>query len=71
MRLLAQLGCSVVFALDKDVNILADKNIKRLKSYVNVAYLRDYQGLLDEKDSPVDKGPQVFEQLYKNRLLLR
>ena len=71
MQLLAQLGCSVVFALDKDVNILADKNIKRLKSYVNVAYLRDFDNLLDEKDSPVDKGPEVFQKLYKKRLLLQ
>ena len=67
MKLLIQLGCTVVFALDKDVDIKKDRNIQKLVHYVNVEYIGDRDGLLDDKDSPVDKGKEVFEKLYANR----
>lgn len=67
MKILARLGCDVVFALDKDVNIRADHNIEKLRRYVNVSYIYDIKDLLDEKDSPVDKGEEVFRQLYNER----
>lgn len=67
MKMLARLGCRVVFALDKDVNVLNDHNIQRLARYVNVEYICDDTGLLDEKDAPVDKGAEVFRELYNKR----
>lgn len=67
MRLLAKLGVHVVFALDKEVNIRSDKNIQALRRYVNVEYFYDFTNLLGEKDAPVDKGKEVFEQLYNTR----
>lgn len=66
--ILIKLGFDVVFALDKEIRIRDDKNISRLKRYVNVYYLWDRYNLLDEKDAPVDKGEEVFKQLYDNRL---
>lgn len=71
MKLLAKLGVRVVFALDKEVRIRDDHNIEKLKQYTNVEYLWDRQDLLDEKDSPVDKGLEVFKQLYEQRLRYR
>lgn len=71
VKILAKLGCRVVFALDKDVNILLDHNIKRLSRYVRVEYLLDTGDMLDEKDSPVDRGQDVFNTLYENRILYR
>lgn len=68
LKLLAGLGCRVVFALDKDVKITSDKRIASLKNYVNVDYIWDRYNLLDEKDSPVDKGKEVFEKLYAGRI---
>ena len=68
MKILAKLGCRVVFALDKDVRIRDDHNIKILKNYVDVDYLWDKADLLDDKDAPVDKGLEVFKQLYADRL---
>lgn len=68
MKILARLGCRVVFALDKDVRIREDHNIGKLKQYVNVEYLWDREDLLDEKDAPVDKGLEVFKKLYEQRL---
>ena len=71
MKILAKLGCRVVFALDKDVRIRDDHNINKLKQYVNVEYLWDREDLLEEKDSPVDKGQEIFQKLYEQRLKLR
>lgn len=67
MKILAKLGCRVVFALDKDVDIRNDRNIGRLKNYVNCEYLYDKKNLLGEKDSPVDRGSEVFKELYDDR----
>lgn len=64
MRVLARLGVPVVFALDKEVKIPADHNIQKLKQYVNVSYLFDFSGQLGEKDAPVDKGKEVFDNLF-------
>ena len=71
MKVLARLGCRVVFALDKDVRIRDDHNIQKLKQYVPVEYLWDKEDLLEEKDAPVDKGREVFERLYEQRLRYR
>lgn len=67
MKILAKLGCNVVFALDKDVDISKDEHIKQLKQYVNVFYLYDFREALGSKDAPVDKGFDVFTELYKDR----
>lgn len=71
LRILAKLGCRVVFALDKEVNIKLDHNIKKLKQFVNVEYIIDRHDLLDMKDSPVDKGKEVWERLYNERVVYR
>lgn len=71
MKILARLGCRVVFALDKEVNVRNDHNIGKLKNYVNCEYLWDKDDLLDEKDSPVDKGEEVFRKLYAKRMRYR
>lgn len=67
MKLLAKLGCRVVFALDKEVRVRDDHNIRKLQQYVTVQYLRDTKNLLSEKDSPVDRGEEVFRTLYEQR----
>ena len=71
LKILVKLGVRVVFALDKEVRIRDDRNIEKLKRYVNVEYIYDWGDLLGEKDAPVDKGREVFKKLYDNRLTLR
>lgn len=71
MKILAKLGCNVVFALDKEVVVRDDYNIRRLKQFVKVQYLWDKDNLLSDKDAPVDKGFQVFQRLYEGRLTWR
>lgn len=71
LMILVKLGARVVFALDKEVRIRDDHNIRKLKQYVNVEYLYDWSDMLGEKDAPVDKGLEVFKKLYDNRITLR
>lgn len=66
-KILAKLGCDVVFALDKEIDIRKDHNINKLKSYINVFYYYDSENLLSAKDAPVDKGAEVFKKLYENK----
>lgn len=70
-ELLVRLGADIVFALDKDKDVTKDKNAQRLKRYVKVSYLEDTKGLLGEKDSPIDKGRDVFIEMYRNRRIWR
>ncbi len=71
LKLLIKLGCKVVFALDKGVNICEDDNVKRLKQYVKVAYLWDNNHQLEDKMSPVDRGQEVWNGLYERRMTYR
>ena len=71
LKILAKLGVRVVFALDKEVLIRDDPNITKLKRYTTCEYLWDRDDLLDEKDSPVDKGVETFMKLYERRLRYR
>lgn len=71
MKLLARLGCRVVFALDKDVDVRLDHNIQKLKRYVEVMLIEDRDDLLQEKDSPVDQGSDTFRLLYNQKKKLR
>ena len=71
MKILVKLGCKVVFALDKGVDVREDDNIQRLKRYLDVEYIFDKDGLLEDKMSPVDAGEEVWKKLYERRFVLR
>lgn len=71
MFILAKLGVRVVFALDKEVLIREDRNISGLKKFTEVEYLWDRENLIEDKDAPVDKGKEVFDKLYQQRLRYR
>ncbi len=71
MKILARAGANVVFALDKDVQPWTIDRIYQLKQYVNVSYIYDTGDLLGAKDAPVDKGLDVFRELYKGRRRVR
>ena len=44
---------------------------RKYKNYASFSYIWDYDNLLEEKDSPYDKGKEVFEYLYKNRVKVK
>ena len=70
-EILMKLGVRVVFALDADVDIREDRNIMRLKPYTTVEWITDWEDLLQPKDAPVDRGKDIFEHLYRQRIRFR
>jgi len=81
-ELLMNLGVQeIVLGFDKDFIDNQDENfikvINRLKNmdkkygnYVQISFLFDKENLLNYKDSPLDRGKKVFQQLYKHRVRL-
>lgn len=67
LRIIIQLGVNVVVALDKDKNPRNDENILKLKRFCKVEYIIDRNNLLNEKDSPCDKGFDIWNILYNER----
>lgn len=60
---------NVVIAFDKDVSLKKIKDcISMLKRFTNVYVVYDKTDLLDEKDSPCDKGVEIWKRLYKDRI---
>jgi hypothetical protein len=44
--------------------------VDKLYPYYRVSVIWDTQGLLSLKDSPTDRGPQIFQSLFENRIRL-
>lgn len=61
----------VVIAFDKDVSPKKISELsKLLKKFVNVYMIVDKWKLLEEKDSPCDKGEDIFRTLYERKVKL-
>ncbi len=72
VRKILSLHCNVVIAFDKDVSKSeVIKEAKKLTMFTNVSIIIDYDNLLKGKDSPVDKGKDVWEVLYNNKQRVR
>lgn len=71
IRIASFYGVRFVFALDSDIDITKDKNIQRLKKYANLAWIKNRDHILADKESPVDHGKEVFDKLYNMREPLR
>ena len=72
----------IVVALDKEYQDWRDDKAKQYKKKIlelchkyknqaNFSYIWDYENLLNEKDSPFDKGKDIFAYLYKNRIKVK
>lgn len=70
----------VIIALDKEfTNEIEEEEYKakiqnsfinQLSPYFNVSIIWDTQNKLEHKMSPTDKGKEVFEELYKNKIMV-
>lgn len=69
----------VVLAFDQDFRTPYERDAvisryneigTRLAEYFKVSILIDWEGDLDFKDSPIDKGPEVFNKLFKDRYFI-
>lgn len=81
INLLLDLGVeTVVLALDKEFtndeeekeykNIINKKFLSKLIPLFKIEIIWDNKELLDHKDSPTDKGVDIYNELYKNRIIL-
>lgn len=70
-QILLKLGARVSFALDAEVDIREDGNIMKLRQYTEVYWVKNLDNVLGPKDSPTDKGEEVFRALYAGRRRLR
>lgn len=43
---------------------------RKYSPYFQISFLFDKTGLLDYKSSPIDHGPEIFLELFKNRIIL-
>lgn len=70
IKRLLHLGVSdITIAFDKDKSFKdATSGLQMLKRFTNCYAVIDRQNLLGEKESPVDRGKDVFEKLYANRI---
>lgn len=83
MQLLLNLGIDeVIIAFDKQFQEIGDEEWKKwtaklkainnkFSSYVKVSFLFDKWNLLNYKDSPLDRGKEVFIELFKKRVILK
>ena len=82
VQLLLSLGVEeICIAFDKQFQEIGDdewkrwtKKLKELnRKYsplVQISFLFDKMNLLGYKDSPIDRGPEIFKQLYKKRIII-
>lgn len=80
--LLLSLGVEeIIIAFDRQFQEIGDKEFKlftkklqhihdRFKNYANITIMFDKNKLTSYKDSPIDQGPEIFLQLFKERIYL-
>lgn len=64
--LLRQLEANIIFAFDNDMD---EEFVKKQANQISTRksfYIKDNLVLLEKKDSPVDKGEEVWKKLYQN-----
>ena len=68
-----------MLAFDKDYHGASDmgkvqsnyeKIGKQLSNYFTTSIMLDFGSLLEYKDSPVDRGKAIFEELYRYRYFI-
>ena len=70
-KILIKLGVKITFALDAEIDVREDANIMKLRQYAQVYWVKNKGDLLSPKDSPTDRGQEVFQSLYQERGRLR
>ena len=68
----------IILCFDKEELSGEDKYFNKLwnicqkyKNYCNFSFIYDREGLLDLKDSPTDKGEEIFRKLLSKRVKVK
>lgn len=82
VQLLISLGVEeIIIAFDKQFKEVGDDEWKRLVknltnihkkygAYVQISYMFDKEDLIGYKDSPIDRGPEIFMQMFNERIVI-
>lgn len=82
VELLLNLGVEeIIIAFDKQFKEVGDAEWKRLTknlhalhtkygAYAQISYMFDKEDLLGYKESPIDRGPEVFMQMFNERVVI-
>ena len=82
MQMLLDAGAEeIIIAFDRQFEEVGDDEFKRLKTnlirvrdryknFATISFIFDKNMITGYKDSPIDCGPQVFLQLFKERIIL-
>ena len=82
VQLLLSLGVEeIIIAFDKQFKKIGDDEWKRLiknltnlhtkyGAFVQISYMFDKNDLLGYKDSPIDQGPEIFLQMFNERVTI-
>ena len=82
VQLLIEAGAEeIIVAFDRQFQKIGDKEFQHLKSnllklhnkyknFVNISFIFDKEMITGYKDSPIDCGPDIFLQLFKERIVL-
>lgn len=69
LRVLIGLNVDIVLAMDNDISIEEVRHMaKKFYRIRPVSYIRDKWDLLNDKDSPTDKGDKIYQFLFKHRV---
>ena len=71
----------MTIAFDRQFQEIGDEEFKHLtnnltkinekfKNFVNISFIFDSNMITRYKDAPIDRGPEIFLQLYKERITL-
>ncbi len=83
MQLLLNAGAEeIIIAFDRQFQDIGDTEFQHLKSnllklhnkyknFATISFIFDKNKITNYKDSPIDRGPQIFLQLFKERIILQ
>lgn len=70
IRILMGLNVEIVIALDNDVDVNEVRFIcDKFKNIRKVSYIRDFMGILGDKDAPMDARNRDYQFLFDNRII--
>lgn len=70
IRILIGLNVEIVFCLDNDIPIEEVRHLcNKFNNIRKVSYVKDFMGILGDKDSPADARNKDFQFLFENRIV--
>lgn len=70
VRILIGLNVEIVIALDNDVDVNEIRHMcEKFKNVRKVSYIKDFMGILNSKDAPMDARNKDYQFLFDNRIV--